>query len=401
MGLRKHILFIVENDTVPHDTRVWREALVAKNMGYKISIISPKQKIYSKPYEKIENIEIYRHPIINNVSLGLGYIIEYLNALFWEFTLCLKIFFKKPFTVIHSANPPDHIFLLALVFRPFGVKFIFDHHDLAPELYLCKFGGKRDIFFRCLNLMERLSCKLADAIVTTNISYKKLVIKKHHIDPGKIFVVRNDPIVEEFSPTNQPRPKGDKIGNNLLYLGSINVQDGVDKLVRIMHILVRELHHEQVRCTIVGDGDGLEFAKQISNELGINDYIKFAGYIYDRKIIQDYIEKADICIEPAPDNEVNRHSTFIKIMEYMSAGKPIVGFNLEESRESVGNAAVLVQPGDLYQFAVAIENLIVNPFEQKRLGKEAQNRIIKTLNWTNASKTLIEAYNFLRLPNCQ
>jgi glycosyltransferase involved in cell wall biosynthesis len=401
VGLRKHILFIVENDTVPHDTRVWREALVAKNMGYRISIISPKQKIYSKPYEIIENIEIYRHPIINNVPGGLGYIIEYLNAIFWEFTLCLKIFLRKPFTVIHSANPPDHIFLLALVFRPFRVKFIFDHHDLAPELYLCKFGGKRDIVFRCLNLMERISCKFADAIVTTNNSYKQLVMNKHHIDPEKIFIVRNDPIIEEFSPTSQPGSKGEKIETNLFYLGSINVQDGVDTLVRIVQILVRELHQEQVRCTIVGDGDGLEFAKQISNELGISDYIRFAGYIYDRKIIRDYIEKADICIEPAPDNEANRHSTFIKIMEYMGAQKPLVAFDLEENRATVGDAGVLVKVGDLHEFAKAIERLISDPAEQKRLGKAARDRIVSKLNWPNASEVLIKAYTFLEMRNCQ
>jgi glycosyltransferase involved in cell wall biosynthesis len=401
VGSRNHILFIVENDTVPHDTRVWREALVAKNMGYIVSVISPKQKIYSESYEIMEDIEIYRHPITSSMSGGLGFIVEYLNALFWEFILCLKIFFKKPFTVIHSANPPDHIFLLALVFRPFKVKFIFDHHDLSPELYLCKFGGKRDIVYRCLKLIERFSCKLADAIVTTNNSYKQLVISRHHIDPEKIFIVRNDPIAEELFPTNQPKRKRGKIGVNLFYLGSINVQDGVDMLVRIVSILVKELNQEQVRCTIVGDGDGLEFAKQISSELGINGHIKFTGYIYDRKIIRDYMEDADICIEPAPDNEANRHSTFIKIMEYMVAKKPVVAFNLEENRVTVGHAAILVQPGNLYEFAKAIEGLIADPSEQKRLGEAAHDRIVKKLNWSNASKVLVNAYNFIQVRNCQ
>lgn len=385
------ILFIVENNTVPPDIRVWREARTAKQAGYGVVVISPKNSTYAKSYEVIEGIEIYRHP---SLALGEGKInqvIEYGNAFFWEAVLSLRVFFKKRFHVIHGANPPDHLFLIGLLFRAAGVRYIFDHHDLAAELYVAKFNGRKGLVYRVLSLMEKMSCATADAVITTNQSYRDYVIEKHGTPPEKISIVRNDPEVP--APHKGGRagePKRPKI--NLLYIGSINRQDGLDLLLRAVHILVNQLDQRQVHCTVIGDGDDLPRVKALCAKWSLDAFISFTGYIYDRAKIRACIEEADICLECAPASEANSRSTFIKIMEYMAAGKPIVAFDLQETRYSAQASALLVEPGNLKAFAAAVEKLIREPSLREKLGTCGRNRIIHELNWENSATALRQIY---------
>lgn len=392
---KPRILFIVENNNVPPDIRVWREARTAKQAGYSVTIISPKSEKFPKSYEVIDDIEIYRHPVIENKGGQLRTLVEYANALFWEVLICLRVFVRNRFHVIHGANPPDHIFLIALLFKLCGVKFIFDHHDLAPELYVCKFGGGKKMIHGLLSLMEKLSCLTADAIVSTNQSYKKHVIKKHGINPDKIFIVRNDPEVPEAQKQEPVDQYQDKQMTQLLYMGSINNQDGVDLLVKVIHILVQQLNQRQVHCTVVGDGDDLSRVKRLCAELGISSHFNFTGYIYDRKIVRKHIEGADICLETAPFSELNGKSTFIKVMEYMAAGKPIVAFDLEETRFSAQASALLIEQGNLRAFAEAIEKLVHEPPLREELGKYGRSRITNELNWNNSSRELMKTYEYV------
>ena len=389
------ILFIVENNNVPPDIRVWREARTAKQAGYSVTIISPKTVHFPKSYEVIDGIEIYRHPFLENKGGKIYTLVEYANAFFWEVLLSLRVFFKGRFDIIHGANPPDHIFLIALLFKVFDVKFIFDHHDLAPELYICKFSGRKRMTYRLLSLMEKLSCLTADAIVSTNQSYKKHVIKRHGIKPEKIFIVRNDPEVPGIQKKDNCEDYGSKQVTELLYMGSINNQDGVDLLTKVIHILVEQLNQRQIHCTVVGDGDDLPRVKSLCIELGINSHFTFTGYIYDRKLIRKHIEGTDICLETAPYSEVNCRSTFIKVMEYMAAGKPIVAFDLEETRYSSQDSALLIEQGDLRAFAEAIEKLVREPFLRQELGRYGKNRISKELNWNNSSTELMKTYEYV------
>jgi glycosyltransferase involved in cell wall biosynthesis len=396
VGFRSHILFIIENDTFPFDTRVWQEALVAKSLGHKVSVISPKLSVFKKSFEVIKGIEIHRHSGPGNIPGRLGFIIEYLNALFWELLLCIKIYLKSPFTIIHAANPPDHIFILALLFRCFGVKFVFDHHDLAPQLFLCKFGGKKNFIYHILLLMERMSCKTADVIVSANDSFKKIVQKVHGVPAEKIFVVRNDPSVDRFITVVKSSKKAENNGTvNVLYLGGIGTQDGVDILIKITNIAVNDLGLNNLKLNVIGDGDGLESAKRLSREFHLGTHINFAGYIFDRKIINEYFACADICVEPAPKNEVNNHSTFVKIMEYMVVGKPIIAFDLDETRFSAEGAAIFIEEGNLRAFAEAIQKLAVDDSLRAKLGQYGQQRVLTTLNWANSSKVLKKAYDYL------
>jgi glycosyltransferase involved in cell wall biosynthesis len=389
-----HILFVVENNTVPTDVRVWKEAKTARKNGYDVSIIAPKSRVFSKKHEVIDGIHIYRHPAFNNGRGKINQLLEYGTACLWESILSWRVFLKRRFDVIHGANPPDHVFLIAKAFRPFGVRFVFDHHDLAPELFQGKFNSRQNLFYRLLILMERYSCRSADAVISTNESYKRIVLRRHGLRPEGVFVVRNDPEVET-EPT-RPLPREVPIGGptKLLYVGSINNQDGVDLLIKSLHLLVRQLRQTKIHCTVIGDGDHLESVRRLCEELGIGTFLTFTGYIHDRRIVKNYIAEADICLETAPDNEANRKSTFIKVMEYMLAGKPVVAFDLEETRFTLQNSGLLVAPNRLDHFAEAIQKLIEDPSEGRRLGELARARILDGLNWSNAAREMIRAYDF-------
>jgi glycosyltransferase involved in cell wall biosynthesis len=391
--MKRHILFIVENSTFPSDVRVRRESEIAKKMGFSVSVISPASDIFRKKFEVIEGVEIYRHNTCSANAGKFGFVIEYLVAFIFEFLLSLKIFIKKPFHIIHTANPPDFSFLIGLFYKVIGVKFIFDHHDLAPELYLTLFSGKKDFFYKIQYLFEKLSCRFADAIISTNESYKKIVAKRHRVNPDKIFVVRNDPVaaVEIFDPkVFEHKSNGRK---KLLFLGTINPQDGVNLLLKVLYYLVNQLNEKSFICNIVGRGDSLDSAEQMAKSLELENYVDFKGYEADKGKVRDYLFSSDICLEPAPNNYLNRHSTFIKVMEYMSAGKPIVAFDLKETRYSTGGNAILVKDGQIKEFARAVQKLISDSDLREALGEAGKKRIIEKLNWESASLNLERAYN--------
>jgi glycosyltransferase involved in cell wall biosynthesis len=394
--MKKHILFIVENKPAPLDRRVWPEALFAKELGFAVSVISPENERATGKYVEIDDIEIFRYPKEINSLKKLGFVSEYINAFIRESLLSLKIYFTKPFHIIHAANPPDHIFIIAIFYKLLGIRFIFDHHDLSPELYRVKFSKDKNLIYKILMICEKLSCKLADAIISTNMSYRNIAIRRHHVDPKKVFVVRNDPKKDECI-YEEEIIKKEKSKIILLFLGSINPQDGVDKLLKALYYLVNDLKETNFICQILGGGDSLPLMIQMAKDLKLDNFIEFKGWVTEKKEIKKYLHSSDICIEPAPDNELNRHSTFIKVMEYMAAGKPIVAYDLKETKISTNNSALLVRPGKVKEFAKAIKKLIDEPQLRLELGNTGKNRIQNQLNWENTSLNLKRAYDSLKI----
>jgi glycosyltransferase involved in cell wall biosynthesis len=391
-----HILFIVENSTVPVDIRVWREARVAKETGLMVSVVSPRKKEFQKPYENIDGIDIYRHPTYGHSGSMQGQILEYLVAFLWEMVLSIRIYKNKPFDIIHVANPPDSLFIIGLVFKLFGTKLIFDHHDLSPELFASKYNGGNKWIIGLLNIFEFLSCKCADVVISTNDSFKRHVVEKHGVEQNKIFVVRNDPETD----CSGESPKIEQGENSdgavtLIYVGAINEQDGVHLLVEAIDILVKKLKYQKVKCKVVGDGNRLSQIKSQAKELGLEESFEFMGFVYDRRLVKNYISQADICVETAPDSACNRKSTFIKIMEYMACGKAVVAFDLPETRISTGESAILVEPGNISKFAEEICKLAKDSAKRQVLGAMARERIVNRLNWNNSSKMLASVYRKL------
>jgi glycosyltransferase involved in cell wall biosynthesis len=387
---KKHILFIVENNPAPPDARVWAEARAAKEFGYDVSIISPYDNLVKDNRPIIDDIGIYRHPRPAERSGRWGLVLEYINAAFWEFLLSVKIFFVHRFHVIHGANPPDHIFLISLPFKLLGVKFVFDHHDLTPENYAVKFA-KRGLVFRLLLLMERLTFRTADLVISTNESYAKIAQQRGGKKKDGIIVVRNGPdLSRNRHVALNPNLKE---GFNYLigYVGVIGQQEGIENLLAVVDYLVHERKRTDIKFIVVGRGPHLENVRSQSEAMGISQYICFTGYI-PREQLYEVLATSDLCVNPEFGNEFTDKSTMIKIMEYMAFGKPVVQFYTSEGEITAAGAAAYVKDNDIVNFAEAIMELLADPVRRQKMGAIGRNRIEKTLSWAQQKKNLEVAY---------
>jgi len=389
----KHILIIVENLPVPFDRRVWQEANTLKDNGAKVSIICPKMKDYTSSYEVIDGIEIYRHSLPLEARGAFGYLLEYSVALFWEFFLSWRIYFKKKFQVIHGCNPPDLIFLVAIWFKILGVKYVFDHHDINPELYIAKFNSK-GFLYRTMVLFERLTFASADYSIATNESYKEIAIRRGKMPEDKIQVIRSGPKLDRLKllPPDNQFLKGRKylVG----YVGVIGEQEGIDLLLESVKFIVSS--REDIQFAIVGGGSDLEKMKQLSEKSGLSKFVDFYGRVPDDLLVA-ILNTADICVNPDKPTEMNNLSTMNKIMEYMALKKPVVQYDLKEGRFSAKDASLYAICGDTTDFANKIMQLIDDHELRTQMGDYAYKRVLNELSWDYEKVKLIKFYNRILL----
>ena len=387
----KHILIIVENLPLPFDRRVWQEANTLKDYGAKVSIICPKTKDYPKKFEKINEIDIYRHPLPKEARGAWGYFLEYSVALFWEFVLSWKIFFKKKFHVIHGCNPPDLIFQIALFFKLFGVKYVFDHHDINPELYIAKFG-KKNFFYKLMVFFERLTFLTANYSIATNNSYREIAIKRGKMKSEKVTVVRSGPALGRMKITNGNDKH--KKGKNYLvgYVGVIGEQEGLDLLLESVKIISDK--RKDVQFAIIGGGTDLEKIKKLSADMKLTEFVDFYGRVSDDLLI-DILNTADICVNPDKPTEMNNLSTMNKIMEYMALKKPIVQFDLKEGRFSAQKASLYAENNNVRDFADKIEYLLDNKEVKGEMGEYGYKRVLNDLSWDHEAKKLKNFYSLV------
>ncbi len=385
----KHILFIVENLPVPFDRRVWQEANTLKDNGAKISIICPKMKGYTTSYEIIDEIEIYRHSLPYEARGAAGYLFEYSTALFWEFYLSWKIFIKKRFHVIHGCNPPDLIFLIALWFKIFTVRYVFDHHDINPELYTAKYG-KKGFFYKLMLLFERLTFATANYSIATNESYKEIAIRRGKMPEEKIQVIRSGPKLDRLKIL--PPDKQFFKGRNFLvgYVGVIGEQEGIDLLLESVKYIISL--RQDIQFAIIGGGTDLDKLKRLNIEMELNNFVDFYGRVPDDLMIA-ILNSSDICVNPDKPTEMNNLSTMNKIMEYMALKKPIVQYDLKEGRFSAQDGSLYAKCGDTRDFADKIIQLIDNPELRVKMGEYGYNRVISELSWDYESVKLTRFYD--------
>ena len=386
MVTRRHILFIVENNTVPFDRRVLAEARAAREFGFDVSVICPFDRVRKATEDIIDGIRIYRHPRMIEGLGKLSMVLEYLNATFWEFLWAGRIFLGRPFSVIHSANPPDHVFLIARAFRFVGVRFVFDHHDLTPETYVAKYGSK-GIAYRLLLWMERLTFRSADIVISTNESYKKVAIERGGKSENDVYVVRNGPDLSMI-PEVRPNPalKG---GFRYLigYVGIIGKQEGLDNLLEIADHIVRKMNRKDVKFAVIGTGTYHKSVSRKAKAMGLEQHVQFFGWVPDA-LMHEILATADVCVNPEFRNPFTDKSTMIKVMEYMSFRKPIVQFFTTESEFTAGKAAISVKDNDTIQFAEAVLSLLDDPARRKQMGDFGRERIKKHLNWQIQKRNL-------------
>lgn len=389
--MKRKVLIIVENLPVPFDPRVWKEACSLRDHGYHVSVLCPKGKNWKQTYELLEGIHIYRHPAGKEGDSPFGYIREFIGALFWEILFSWWIYLRRGFHVIQGCNPPDDIFLVALPFKLFGVKYIFDHHDANPELYLSKYERK-DLLYKIQAGLERLTYQFSDAVMATNISYRDLAIQRGGMAPDRVFVVRNGPDSERFKPV-PPNPEL-KHGKSYLvgYVGNMSVQEGLDILLDVA-LEIKKQGRCDVHFTCVGGGPGLAALRKIVEEEDLRDTVNFTGRIPDRDLLE-ILSTADVCVNPDKPCEMNNISTMIKIMEYMALCKPIVQFDLKEGRFSAAEASLYADPQrGARDFAARILWLLDHPEDRKNMGEIGRTRVEQELAWKFSVRHLLAAYD--------
>ncbi|MEA5361934.1 glycosyltransferase family 4 protein [Amycolatopsis sp., V23-08] len=380
---------LVENLSVPFDRRVWQESTTLRDAGWEVHVICPQgTKRDTEAEAVIDGVHIHRYPLKAATGGPAGYLQEYGSALWHTLRLARKI---GPVDVVHACNPPDLLYLVAKVLKRQGAKFIFDQHDLCPELYLSRFDRGQDLLYRGVCALERATYRAADVVISTNESYKQVARIRGGKRPEDVFVVRSAPVVERFHevPVEPELKKGKPY--LLAYLGVMGPQDGVDYALRALAKLRDEVGRTDWHAVFVGSGDAFDDMVALSAKLGLANQVEFTGRISDEDLVR-YLSTADVCLSPDPLNPLNDVSTMNKVMEYMAMSKPIVSFELREARVSAGDAAVYAPANDETEFAALVSRLLDDPEERVRMGKLGQARVAGALSWENSAKALIAAY---------
>ncbi|MDT3725760.1 glycosyltransferase family 4 protein [Streptomyces sp. DSM 41972] len=385
----RRALILVENLSVPFDRRVWQECRTLRDAGWEVDVICPRgTKRDTEPEAVIDGVRIHRYPLRAATGGPAGYLKEYGAALWHTARLARKV---GPVDVVHACNPPDLLFLPALRLKRQGAKFVFDQHDLVPELYLSRFGRGKDLLHRGVCALERATYRAADVVLATNESYKDVAVRRGGRRPEDVFVVRSAPDTERFHPV-EPEPELKRGKPHLLcYLGVMGPQDGVDYALRALAKLRDEVGRTDWHAVFVGAGDTFDAMVELSRELGLDGQVEFTGRVPDADLVR-WLSTADVCLSPDPCNPLNDVSTMNKVLEYMVMGRPIVSFDLKEARVSAGEAALYAKGDDEGEFAALIARLLDDPEQRTRMGKSGQERINGPLAWRNSQAALLAAY---------
>lgn len=386
---KRKILIIVENLPVPFDTRVWQEATTLSENGYTVSVICPKGKGYTEEEEILSGVHIFRHDLPKEGNGAIGYLREYTCALREELRLAKKIYREIGFDVIHGCNPPDDIYLVAKRFKKYGVRYVFDHHDICPELFEAKFGRAGGPLYFSQVWLERQTYKHCTFAFVTNESYKKIAVERDGMDPEKVIVLRSGPKLERMRV--MPPKENIKRGYKYMvgYLGVIGQQEGIEYILEAARYIKE--HENSIFWGIVGGGPHLEALKKQAHEMGLDDCVEFTGRVPDQQMLE-YLNTADVCVNSDRYNSMNDKSTMNKILEYMALAKPIVQFDLTEGRYSAGNASLYAKNNDAVDLARKIMELMEDPEKRKKMGEYGRNRIVNELSWEHTGKALLEGY---------
>ncbi|MBB4021509.1 MULTISPECIES: glycosyltransferase family 4 protein [Actibacterium] len=385
----RRVLIIVENLPLPFDRRVWHECRTLTAAGAQVSVICPTGKGYEERYEEIEGVHIYRHPLPIDAKGASGYLLEYGAALWHEMRLALKIARRHGFDTLQGCNPPDLIFLIAWPFKLFGKRYIFDHHDINPELYEAKFN-RRGFFWKLMVLFERLNFRTANVVISTNESYREIALTRGGKAPEDVFVVRSGPDLTRLKllPAN---PKW-KNGRQYMvgYVGVMGDQEGLDLLLAAAQDIVQTRGYD-VQFVLVGGGPARDEIEAMARDLGLQDHVTFTGRAPDHDLFE-VLSTADVCVNPDRVNPMNDKSTMNKILEYMAFSKPIVQFDVTEGRHSAQDASLYAKANDTRDMADKIVSLLDAPDTRQAMGEYGRKRVQAELSWDHQVDTLIDAY---------
>lgn len=388
----KRILMILENESVPDDSRVYLEAVALCAAGFSVAIVCPTGS-RTRLYELVDGIHVFRYPRPPIAGGFLGYVFEYLYSLVMATLYACYIYCRRGFDSVHVHTPPDLNALLAICFQFFGKPYVVDMHDLSPELYQARRAGKGNrLLHRLLLWFERVACRRADRLIATNESQRRIQIERCGANPDRCRVVRNGPdrrFLMDVEPIEELAGESRLI---IGYVGMIGVQDGVEYFVEALDKL--KTRRTDFLGVIVGNGPALRQLRELAKQRGLNEFLKFVGFV-DFTQVPRCIAAFDVCVTPDPSNSYNDSCTTVKTMEYMALGRPIVAFETPENRISAGGAALYAKPNDVQQFADCISELLDDPELRSRLGAVGRSRIEESLAWEHQQTQLVALYHEL------
>ena len=394
-GLGPRVLILVENLSVPFDRRVWQECRALTDAGYRVEVICPQgAKTDKEPFEEIGGVRIHRYPLKAATGGPAGYVREYGTALWRTLRIARRLSRQEPFDVVQACNPPDLLFLIALALRPTGARFMFDHHDLVPELFESRFASGPRLLHRVSSLLERLTFRTADGVISTNDSYRRAALTRGGLPADRVRVVRSAPDLARFVPV-VPDPSLKRGKRHLAcYLGVMGPQDGVDYALRALAHLHGSLGRDDLHTTFIGSGDAYDDLVGLAGRLGLDDVVEFTGRVPD-EVVQSYLSTADVCLSPDPKNPLNDLSSMNKVVEYMAMSRPLVSFDLREARVTAGDAAVYASDNDEIRFAELTAQLLDDPARRERMGAIGRRRVEESLSWDVSRSNLLAAYEDL------
>lgn len=390
----KRILMLLENESFPDDNRVFLEASTLTDAGFEVTVICPTGQS-KKGAEVVHGVRVYRYPRPFEINGLVGYLWEYGYSLSMQFLFTMLVLFRHGFDAVHVHTPPDMTAVIAIFYQLFGKRFVFDHHDLSPELYLARRGDDRpNIVYRALRFFERLACRRADRLIATNLTQQNVQIERCGANADHCYVVRNGPN-EFFLADVEPKPDLRKAGQLVLgYVGVIGIQDGVDYMVRTLHELRTVYGRADFTAIIVGGGPAVADLRKLVEELGVADFVHITGMI-PFPDVPAHVASFDICFTPDPSNAYNDSCTTIKTMEYMAMRKPTVSFRTRENVLTAGDAALYADNNDVSALAKLTIRLMDDPVLRKSMGEIARCRIEDGLTWGQQAIQLIALYDDL------
>jgi glycosyltransferase involved in cell wall biosynthesis len=386
------VLVLVENNSVPSDRRVWNISTALARAGYEVDVVCPLGSRESEraSFETRDGVRINRYRPAPAAGGTTGYLWEYTTALWHSWRIVRRLTRLHAFDIVHACNPPDFLLLAAWPARRRGAQIIFDHHDLTPELFEARFGGRHGTLRRLTLVVERACFAIADVVLATNESYREIAQTRGAKHSDEVFIVRNGPDLRRFRP-REPDP-GLRRGKPFLigYAGMMAPQDGVDQALRALAKLAES--RQDWHAIFAGDGESRPELVRLSHELGLDNHVEFVGWLQDEQMAT-LLCSSDVCLAPEPYTSLNDASTMIKIAEYMAMSCPVVAYSLRESRFAAGDAASYAEPNDVASFAQRIGELLDDPERRARMGRIGRERVERELSWEHSERNLAAAYS--------
>ncbi len=387
----RRALVVVEDLPVPFDRRVWTEAKTLRDAGWAVTVISPRgEGGAGRWHERLDGIEVFRYPLPTTAAGFVSHLAEYAVAIPATLILALLAWRGRRFDVVHACNPPDFFFPMGWLFKRLGSGFVFDQHDLSPEVYVAQGGRRGGLVHRILLWCERQTFRAADVVIATNRSYRRFAIERGGVDPKNVFVVRSSPDPTRIHPVEADLSLRDGRPHLVVYLGTMGPQDGVELFVEAAgHVLAAR--PGQVRFIAMGGGPMLDQLRRLVAARGMDDEVTFTGRVPD-ELVRRVLSTADVAVSPDPANGFNEYCTMNKTLEYMAVGVPVVAFDLEETRVSAADAALYAPPNDPGALADLVIQLLDDADRRAAMAEIGRDRVAGKLSWANSAPNLLAAY---------